>query len=201
MRTPDPAPSDAPHILVVDDDPLMRDALGMLLRLLGPVVLCDGGAAGIAAVNDETEVVVLDVKMQSPDGFETCNAIQAKYPHLPVIFFSAYQDLRAPFDIMNELHPFGYVSKNGDHRQLTDTVHSAMKYHRQRRENVRLVNTLQALNQQLEQRVAERTRELEEALLRNQLLSMTDSLTGVPNRRHFLQEYARHLQQAMRTGR
>jgi diguanylate cyclase (GGDEF)-like protein len=201
MGTPASAPSQLPHILVVDDDPLMREALQALLQAQGTVVLCDSGDAGVAAVNGETEVVILDVKMLRKDGFETCKEIQTKYPHVPVIFFSAYQDLRAPFEIMNELHPFAYVSKGGDHRQLTDTVRSAQAYHRQRQENVRLVGTLQSLNQELERRVAERTRELEEALQRNQVLSMTDSLTGVPNRRHFLQEYAKQLSQAIRTSR
>jgi diguanylate cyclase (GGDEF)-like protein len=201
MSQPPAAASEAPHILVVDDDPLLRDALNALLTPQGPVVVCDSGESGIAAVNEETEVVILDVKMLRKDGFETCKEIQAKFPHVPVIFFTAHQDLRAPFDIMNDLHPFAYVSKGGNHREIIDTVRSARAYHQQRQENVRLVKTLQSLNQDLEKRVQERTRALEEAVQKNQLLSMTDSLTNVPNRRHFFQEYARQLQQAMRTRR
>lgn len=53
---------------------------------------------------------------------------------------------------------------------------------------------------QLESRVFERTRDLEEANLKLATLSMTDSLTGIPNRRRFDLVLVTELQRATRSG-
>lgn len=59
---------------------------------------------------------------------------------------------------------------------------------------------LVALRQDLEQRVRDRTRELEDANRRLDEASRTDSLTGLPNRRGFLEASAQELQRSLRSG-
>lgn len=63
-----------------------------------------------------------------------------------------------------------------------------------------LVDTLKSSERELEQRVAQRTDELQ--LLNNKLeiLSLTDSLTGIPNRRHFDSILQQEWQRAVRLG-
>ncbi|MCP4610146.1 MAG: diguanylate cyclase [Planctomycetes bacterium] len=51
-------------------------------------------------------------------------------------------------------------------------------------------NELTRLNKTLEEKVAERTKALSEANLNLEKLSMTDMLTGLPNRRYALQQFA-----------
>jgi diguanylate cyclase (GGDEF)-like protein/PAS domain S-box-containing protein len=55
------------------------------------------------------------------------------------------------------------------------------------------------LNAQLEQRVAERTKELEEANKKLQLISVTDALTGVHNRRFFNETIYKEWRRAIRS--
>jgi hemerythrin len=55
---------------------------------------------------------------------------------------------------------------------------------------------LTELNQSLEEKVAQRTRELSEANLKLEELSLTDPLTGLPNRRHALRSLVTHWQES-----
>jgi len=104
--------------------------------------------------------------MEGKDGFQTFTEIKKKFSHLPIIFHSAYQYLKDPYDVMNEYRPFGYISKEGDPKKLLNTVVSAIEYNRQIRKNEILVDDLQSLNTTLEDKVTERTQELKTTLVR-----------------------------------
>ena len=60
--------------------------------------------------------------------------------------------------------------------------------------------SLHQLNATLEQRIAERTQDLQEANARLELLSQTDGLTGIANRRHFDKVFEMEWRRAVRTG-
>ncbi|MEB3263758.1 MAG: GGDEF domain-containing protein [Synechococcus sp.] len=65
-------------------------------------------------------------------------------------------------------------------------------------EEVSLQNRqLKQLNESLEEKVAQRTRELSEAIRSLEILSLTDALTGLPNRRHALQLLSGHWKEAV----
>ena len=89
------------------------------------------------------------------DGFETFKGIKEKVSHVPIIFHSAYQDLRDPYEVMNEFRPFGYVTKEGSYRLLQDTIDSAVDYYRQILKNRRLLKNLRDMNVELEDKVDE----------------------------------------------
>lgn len=63
-----------------------------------------------------------------------------------------------------------------------------------------LVLTLQSSERELEQRVAQRTEELQVLNSRLETLSLTDALTGIANRRHFDDTLAQEWQRAQRIG-
>ena len=67
-------------------------------------------------------------------------------------------------------------------------------------EQARLQNEITASNQALEEKVLQRTAELEEANRRLQALSATDGLTGLANRRKFDQEWEQEWSRAVRQG-
>jgi DNA-binding NarL/FixJ family response regulator len=80
-------------------------------------------------MNENVCVAILDIKMGKHDGFWACNQIRKEFPDLPVIFYSAYQDAKDPFDIINQHRPFGYITKSGDTRPLIDAVDLAVSYY------------------------------------------------------------------------
>lgn len=81
-----------PHILVIDDEHLVRASLRVLLESHGyTVVTADCGRTGIEAVAKGVfDVVLCDVFMPEMDGFETIRAIHERDPTVPVIVISGF---------------------------------------------------------------------------------------------------------------
>jgi DNA-binding NtrC family response regulator len=123
------APSAAPlhPIVIVDDDPSIREGLSVLLQDQFHVTLCASAKEGVAAVHEDVCAVVLDVKMVGKDGFWACNEIRKRLPAIPIIFHSAYQDTKNPYKIINDHRPFGYVVKGGNPQKLIDMLGVAVK--------------------------------------------------------------------------
>lgn len=68
-----------PHVLVVDDDPVVADLVAFRLRRLGLEVTVEtDGESGLAAVRRlRPDLVVLDWLMPRLDGLEVCRALRA----------------------------------------------------------------------------------------------------------------------------
>ena len=87
--------SGQPHVLVVDDDPSIREALDRALRLegFGVSVRADGEAALSVVEEDQPDVVVLDVMMPGLSGVEVVRRLRAGGYELPVCVLSARDEL------------------------------------------------------------------------------------------------------------
>ncbi|HLL01038.1 MAG TPA: response regulator [Myxococcaceae bacterium] len=131
-----------PHILVIDDDETIRKSLAALFGKRYTVVLAASAQEGLAVLSGDIRVAIVDVKMKGHDGFWACNELRKVYPELPVIFYSAYQDLKDPYQIINEHRPFGYLTKDGDRRRLVEAVDMAVRLSGLTREAKQLVDSL-----------------------------------------------------------
>ena len=85
-------------ILVVDDDPDMRETLQMILESGGyTVVLAEDGEQCLAKLKEEhPDLLILDLLMPNMDGFEVCKALKdprlAKYAQIPIVILSSVQE-------------------------------------------------------------------------------------------------------------
>jgi DNA-binding response OmpR family regulator len=85
-------------ILVVDDDPDMREALQMILESVGyMVVMAEDGEKCLSKLKEEQpDLLILDLLMPRMDGFEVCKALKdpryAKYARVPIIILSSVQE-------------------------------------------------------------------------------------------------------------
>ena len=68
-----------PHVLVVEDDPVVADLVAFRLQRLGLVVTVEtDGESGLAAARRlRPDLVVLDWLMPRMDGLEVCRALRA----------------------------------------------------------------------------------------------------------------------------
>ena len=83
----------SPKILVVDDEPPIREILKFQLENAGFEVSCaEDGAQGLRMAEDETpDLVLLDLMIPHLDGYEVCRRLKSGYAtrHIPVIILTA----------------------------------------------------------------------------------------------------------------
>ena len=79
------------RILVVDDEPAVRDAVERALRLDGHDVLvaADGGEALVTLGERPPDAIVLDVLMPRVDGLELCRRMRSRGDRTPVLMLTA----------------------------------------------------------------------------------------------------------------
>ncbi|HXH15644.1 MAG TPA: response regulator transcription factor [Sphingomonas sp.] len=85
------------HILIVDDDPHIRDLLAFALGRAGMRVAEAGdGEAALAAVEqDVPDLMILDINMPRLDGLDLCRRLRASggaQARLPILFLSSRDD-------------------------------------------------------------------------------------------------------------
>jgi signal transduction histidine kinase len=153
------------NILLVDDEPRNLDALEAILADPGYRLLRadDADKALKHLLENDVAAIVLDIKMPGVSGFELAQLIKRtkKFRQIPIVFLTAYlvedQDVIA-----------GYTAGAVDY--LTKPVNPQILRHKISvfAELFRKTRALAELNSTLEQRVQERTAELEtsEAALR-----------------------------------
>jgi two-component system response regulator FlrC len=83
------------HILVVEDDAALRDAVSLTLEMAGhQVTAVDGGEPALQALQAAPfQLVVTDLRMQPMDGLRLLEAIRATHAQLPVVLMTAYGDV------------------------------------------------------------------------------------------------------------
>lgn len=118
-----------PLIVVIDDDVSVRQSLQIGLQPKFTVRVCANGNEGIQVVDEHARAVILDIKMAGMDGFQVYKALKAKYPDLPIIFYSAYQDILEGARLSLEYKPFAYFNKNDDAAELFKSIDEAVKHY------------------------------------------------------------------------
>jgi two-component system OmpR family response regulator len=80
-----------PKVLVVDDEPNIRELVQVALKFHGCAVMTSatGKDALLRAETDDPDLIVLDVMLPDVDGFEVCRRLRASANDVPVIFLTA----------------------------------------------------------------------------------------------------------------
>ncbi|MBI5319343.1 response regulator [Bradyrhizobium sp.] len=81
-----------PHVLVVDDDPMVSMAIEVCLQRQGmQVTVADGGEAGMRELASGTfDVMIVDIFMPHMRGFESIRMFHERAPAIPLIAMSGY---------------------------------------------------------------------------------------------------------------
>lgn len=117
----------ASRILVVDDDPHIRDVICFALEKAGLAALTaqDGAEAIRRFDSDKPDLVILDVGMPEMDGLEVCRRIR-RQAETPILFLSARSD-EVDRIVGLELGGDDYVTKPFSPRELVARVTAILK--------------------------------------------------------------------------
>lgn len=83
-------------VLVVDDHPLLRQGLALLINQQQDMQVCgeaeEAQAAMQAIAELRPDIIILDISLSGPDGLELLKSIRASDPDLPVLVLSMHDE-------------------------------------------------------------------------------------------------------------
>ncbi|RYF48630.1 MAG: response regulator [Comamonadaceae bacterium] len=129
-------PTAAPHILVVDDDPALRELLSEYLTQNDFRVTAVSGGADMHSVlaQEVVDLVLLDLRLNGEDGMQLARGLRDK-GGLPVIIVSGKQD-EADRVMGLEIAADDYVTKPFSNREMLARIRSVLRRSQSRVEAV-----------------------------------------------------------------
>lgn len=104
------------RILVVDDHPLIREALRQVLRALDKTVdlleaQCADEALATAAQHADLDLILLDLALPGANGFGLLQQLREQHPAVPVVVLSASDQAPTVMQAL-EAGAMGFIPKN-----------------------------------------------------------------------------------------
>jgi signal transduction histidine kinase len=145
------APS-IPHLLIVDDEPHIRDLLKMAFENHQYHVqeVCTGEACLQFLASATPDVILLDYKLPDISGIEVLQEIRKTGPDIAVILMTAYGDENIAIHAIEE-HVDGYLRKPFSIATLFAVLEETLEWKRIQQERQRLIAQLRESNRELTQ--------------------------------------------------
>jgi DNA-binding NtrC family response regulator len=127
------------RILIVDDDPQLRQSFQKILTAEGHVLLtANSGEAGIALMKEsQPDLVIMDVRMPGISGLEAFKVMHGLNSKLPVIIMTAYASTDTAIEA-TKMGAFDYVLKPFEIPDILDLIEKALQTGRFMRAQVQL---------------------------------------------------------------
>jgi two-component system, NtrC family, response regulator PilR len=134
----------AERLLVVDDEPSMREFLEIMLSQEGyQVRTASTGEEGVKAYRaEEPDLVLTDVKMPGMSGLDLIREIHSLDPAAPIIAITAYASADDAVRAVRE-GAYDYLSKPFQIEDLRIIIRNALEARRLRRENLELRRSIE----------------------------------------------------------
>jgi signal transduction histidine kinase len=136
-----------PCLLVVDDEPDLVQSVQDLLRFEYRVLGATRASEGLKLMQTErVHVVMSDQRMPEMTGVEMLRRIKETHPDTIRLLFTAYSDMAAVIDAINQGSVYRYISKPWEVEDLKATLRQAYDYYRLQEERRVLVKEVQSKN-------------------------------------------------------
>jgi Nif-specific regulatory protein len=131
------------HVLIIDDDESVRDALKDFLEENGfKVTTAPNGRIGLELLKEDIfDILLVDLMMPGMGGLDVIKETSALHLTTPVIMVTAYASVQTAVDAM-KLGAFDYVTKPFIPDELLIVINRTIELSRMQRENVLLKKQL-----------------------------------------------------------
>ena len=145
-------------VLVVDDDPAVRETIGNLLKTSGyqADLAANGHEALARLMATDFEVVLLDIRMPDITGLDLLPKIREAHPEAAVIMFTGVDDVSSAVEAMQQ-GASDYITKPVRLQELLVRIEKA-------REKRSLALQLKDYQRTLEERIAAQAKELRQMM-------------------------------------
>ena len=118
----------AAKLLIVDDEPSMRELLEYMLTKEGYAIsLAENGRTAVKMVESNIyDLILCDIRLGDITGLEVLRAAKQKTPQTVVIMISAYATTETAVEAMND-GAYDYVPKPFDNEELKQTIANALE--------------------------------------------------------------------------
>lgn len=120
-----------PRILVIDDEPRIRDACQIVLEEMGfEVALASDGELGLAKIKERHfDIILVDLMMPVLSGFDVLAQVREKHPDTVVIVITGYATVEHSIEAMRK-GAYDFIPKPFTPDQLRAVVSKSIKYTR-----------------------------------------------------------------------
>lgn len=100
------------HILIVDDEPLIRKSLFEILKMDGfPCAMATNAEEALQYVNKHpVDILISDMKLPEMSGIDLLRKVKKSQPHIEVIMMTGYGSIETAVEAM-KLKAFDYITK------------------------------------------------------------------------------------------
>ena len=160
-------------LLFVDDESNILSSLKRLFRSQGYQILtAESGREGLACLEKQpVDLIISDMRMPEMDGAAFLEQVASRWPMTVRILLTGYADITSTIAAVNKGQIYRYISKPWEDNDILLTVQRALEQKRLEQDRRRLEtltrkqnDQLKTLNASLEDKVAARTSELQQAV-------------------------------------
>jgi len=149
------------NILFIDDEPNNLIVFKNSFFRYYNIITAESGEKGLKILEDnDIHLVITDQKMPGMTGVQFLEKVVERYPSILRMIITAYSDIEVIIQAINKCGIYQYVLKPWDSRDLKNNIDNALKSYQLIKDNEELVGQLRASNETLEQKVLDRTQEL-----------------------------------------
>jgi two-component system, NtrC family, response regulator HydG len=138
--------SEQSSILIVDDEPVVRDSLQQWFTAEGYHTLAvNGGREALSALAQrDWDLALIDIKMPGMDGMELQSKLREADPELTIVLMTGYASVETAVKALKN-GAYDYLTKPIDPDELSHLVSKALEHRGAKREVARLRESLQEI--------------------------------------------------------
>lgn len=151
-------------IMIVDDEPGNVESISKILREEYNVIQMNNGMEALTALEEadgpKIDLILSDQRMPNMNGVEFLRRTIPISPLTVRIILTGFIDINDIIDAVNDGHIYNFLIKPIEPTELLTSIRRALEAYEMEVKNIALIEELKRINETLEDKVQERTREL-----------------------------------------